>query len=189
MAVVHQQMCPGHSVDLQRKLSLRRMCCPHLTSLFLAKRQLGGSGPSPTSMTWLRSLQMHRPASELGKLQLAVSRAMGISQKTVWRTLHKRIHFTIHCMHQLQCDDCPRRSNFANAYLEGIAQEPNWTSNILCSDEAHFTNRGRSTMSNCVIWETDNLRFFTERPLQSTKKAVCSHQRVRPAAVFLQTWR
>ncbi|GFX94615.1 uncharacterized protein TNCV_3088441 [Trichonephila clavipes] len=50
-----------------------------------------------------------------------------------------------------------------------MAEDDDWMSNLLWTDEAHFTLRGSVNTHNCRIWATKNPRTVVETPLHDEK--------------------
>ncbi|GFS86363.1 uncharacterized protein TNCV_1681191 [Trichonephila clavipes] len=46
-----------------------------------------------------------------------------------------------------------------------MAEDDDWLSNLLWTDEAHFTLRGSVNTHNCRIWAAENPRTVVETPL------------------------
>ncbi|UYV71440.1 hypothetical protein LAZ67_8003203 [Cordylochernes scorpioides] len=57
------------------------------------------------------------------------------------------------------------RQEFAAWVLRQIDIDENWLSNVLWTDDAHFSLNGEFNVQNSRIWATENLRIFTEMPL------------------------
>ncbi|GFW99641.1 uncharacterized protein TNCV_3418741 [Trichonephila clavipes] len=53
-----------------------------------------------------------------------------------------------------------------------IAEDDDWLSNLLWTDEAHFTLQGSVNTHNCRIWATENPRTVVETPLHDEKVTV-----------------
>ncbi|GFU03451.1 uncharacterized protein TNCV_797501 [Trichonephila clavipes] len=54
----------------------------------------------------------------------------------------------------------------------GVSKDDDWLSNLLWTDEAHFTLRGSVNTPNCRIWATENPRTVVETPLHDEKVTV-----------------
>ncbi|GFS88052.1 uncharacterized protein TNCV_3930101 [Trichonephila clavipes] len=50
-----------------------------------------------------------------------------------------------------------------------MAEDDDWLSNLLWTDEAHFTCRGSVNTHNCRIWATENPRTIVETPVHDEK--------------------
>ncbi|GFW96601.1 uncharacterized protein TNCV_2846581 [Trichonephila clavipes] len=59
-----------------------------------------------------------------------------------------------------------------SSMLGEIAEDDDWLSNLLWTDEAHFTLRGSVNTHNCRIWATENPRTVLETPLHDEKVTV-----------------
>ncbi|GFT06311.1 uncharacterized protein TNCV_1145141 [Trichonephila clavipes] len=53
-----------------------------------------------------------------------------------------------------------------------MAEDDDWLSNLLWTDEAHFTLRGSVKTHNCRIWATENPRTVVETPMHDEKVTV-----------------
>ncbi|GFS73474.1 uncharacterized protein TNCV_1101811 [Trichonephila clavipes] len=53
-----------------------------------------------------------------------------------------------------------------------MAEDDDWLSNLLWTDEAHLTLRGSVNTHNCRIWATENPRTVVETPLHDEKVTV-----------------
>ncbi|GFT69076.1 uncharacterized protein TNCV_3904711 [Trichonephila clavipes] len=53
-----------------------------------------------------------------------------------------------------------------------MAEDDDWLSNLLWTDEAQFTLRGSVNTHNCRIWATENPRTVVETPLHDEKVTV-----------------
>ncbi|GFT01160.1 uncharacterized protein TNCV_3373011 [Trichonephila clavipes] len=53
-----------------------------------------------------------------------------------------------------------------------MAEDDDWLSNLLWTNEAHFTLRGSVNTHTCRIWATENPRTVVETPLHDEKVTV-----------------
>jgi len=95
-----------------------------------------------------------------------ISKATGISQKSVHRILTKKLsmhpyHISVH--QALTNEDMAHRVEFANWMLN------HWNDvhRILWSDESTFSLDGRINRHNCVIWSVDNPHVNISKSLHS----------------------
>ncbi|GFU38980.1 DUF4817 domain-containing protein [Trichonephila clavipes] len=66
--------------------------------------------------------------------------------------------YKIHRHHELLPGDSVNRKAFAVWAFQKMAENDDWLSNLLWTDEARFTLRGSVNTHNCRIWATENLR-------------------------------
>lgn len=62
--------------------------------------------------------------------------------------------------------DYPRRLEFSNWFLQKCEQTPNFSRNIIWTDETYFSNCGIFNRHNHHFWATENPHQVTERRLQ-----------------------
>ncbi|GFU25075.1 uncharacterized protein TNCV_568301 [Trichonephila clavipes] len=99
----------------------------------------------------------------------------GIPYTTVWLVLRSTLRcypFKIHRHHELLPGDSGNRRAFAVWAFQKMAEDEYWLSNLLWTDEAHFTLRGSVNSHNSRIWATENPRTVVETPLHDKKVAV-----------------
>ncbi|GFV12372.1 DUF4817 domain-containing protein [Trichonephila clavipes] len=78
----------------------------------------------------------------------AVARRTGIPYTTVWLALRRTFRcypYKIHRHHELLPGDSVNRRAFAVWAFQKMAEDDDWLSNLLWTDEAHFTLRGSVT--------------------------------------------
>ncbi|GFT99002.1 uncharacterized protein TNCV_3793841 [Trichonephila clavipes] len=100
----------------------------------------------------------------------AVARRTGIPYTTVWLALRRTLRcypYKIHQHHELLPGDSVNRKVF-----QKMAEDDDWLSNLLWTDEAHFMLRGSVNTHNCRIWATENPRTVVETPLHDEKVTV-----------------
>ncbi|GFV92937.1 uncharacterized protein TNCV_1693301 [Trichonephila clavipes] len=105
----------------------------------------------------------------------AVARRTGIPYTTVWLALRRTLRcypYKIHRHHELLPGDSVNRRAFAVWAFQKMAEDDDWLSNLLWTDEAHFTLRGSVNTHNCRIWATENPRTVLETPLHGEKITV-----------------
>ncbi|UYV62758.1 K02A2.6-like [Cordylochernes scorpioides] len=66
------------------------------------------------------------------------------------------------------------RQEFAVWIFRQIDIDENWLSNVLWTDDAHFSLNGEFNIQNSRIWATENPRIFTEMPLYQPRVTVLS---------------
>ncbi|UYV79038.1 hypothetical protein LAZ67_17000831, partial [Cordylochernes scorpioides] len=64
------------------------------------------------------------------------------------------------------------RQEFAAWVFRRIDIDENWLSNVLWTDDAHFSLNGEFNIQNSRIWATDNPSIFTEMPLYQPRVTV-----------------
>ncbi|UYV69818.1 hypothetical protein LAZ67_7000861 [Cordylochernes scorpioides] len=64
------------------------------------------------------------------------------------------------------------RQEFAAWVFRKIDIDENWLSNVLWTDDAHFSLNGESNIQNSRFWATENPRIFTEMPLYQPRVIV-----------------
>ncbi|GFV40694.1 DUF4817 domain-containing protein [Trichonephila clavipes] len=105
----------------------------------------------------------------------AVARRTGIPYSTVWLALRRTLRcypYKIHRHHELLPGDSVNRRAFAVLAFQKMAEDDDWLSNLLWTDEAHFALRGSVNTHNCRIWATENPRTVVETPLPDEKVTV-----------------
>ncbi|GFV83887.1 uncharacterized protein TNCV_387951 [Trichonephila clavipes] len=105
----------------------------------------------------------------------AVARHTGIPYTTVWLALRRTLRcypYKIHRHHELLPGDSVNWRAFAVWAFQKMAEDDDWLSNLLWTDEAHFTLRGSVDTPNCRIWATENPRTVVETPLHDEKVTV-----------------
>ncbi|UYV79773.1 K02A2.6-like [Cordylochernes scorpioides] len=73
--------------------------------------------------------------------------------------------YKIQRFHELKVGDFEKHQEFAACVFLQIDIDENWLSNVLWTDEAHFSLNGEFNTQNSRIWATENPRIFTEMPL------------------------
>ncbi|GFV76227.1 uncharacterized protein TNCV_4673161 [Trichonephila clavipes] len=99
----------------------------------------------------------------------------GIPYTTVWLALRRTLRcypYKIHRHHELLPGDSVNRRAFVVWAFQKRAEDDDWLSNLLWTDEAHFTLRGSLNTHNCRIWATENPRTVVETPLHDEKVTV-----------------
>ncbi|GFU11546.1 DUF4817 domain-containing protein [Trichonephila clavipes] len=106
---------------------------------------------------------------------LAVARRTGIPYTTVWLALRRTLRcypYKIHRHHELLPGDSVNGRAFVVWAFQKLAEDDDWLSNLLWTDESHFTLRGSVNTHNCRIWATENPRTVVETPLHDEKVTV-----------------
>ena len=88
-----------------------------------------------------------------------VSRALGISQPTVWRVLKRRLQlkpYRLQLVQALKNNDYLRRMEFCNQMMQMMEDNENFSSLVIFSDEATFHLNGKVNRHNVRIWGTEN---------------------------------
>ena len=90
---------------------------------------------------------------------------LSLCASTLWKILCKDLHFhayKIQLVQELKPRDHRTRRLFAE-WAEGrIGMDPQFSSKILFSDEAHFWLNGYVNKQNCRIWSGDNPQAIEE---------------------------
>lgn len=103
------------------------------------------------------------------------STALGISNRTVRRILHKDLHlhpYKIQIVQALNGTDYVSRQRFCAEFLDLINQDEDIVNNLWMSDEAHFHLSGYVNKQNFRYWSDVNPRQMHQEPLHSTKVTV-----------------
>lgn len=104
-----------------------------------------------------------------------VARRTGIPYSTVWVALRRTLRcypYKIQRHQELLPGDFVKRRAFAEWAFQKMAEDDDWLSKVLWTDEAHFTLRGSVNSHNCRIWATENPRTFVQTPLHDQKVTV-----------------
>ncbi|GFU27485.1 DUF4817 domain-containing protein [Trichonephila clavipes] len=102
---------------------------------------------------------------------MAASAALSSYRHTKGRTL-RCYPYKIHRHHELLPGDSVNRRAFAVWAFQKMAKDDDWLSNLLWTDEAHFTLRGSVNTHNCRIKATENPRTVVETSLHDEKVTV-----------------
>ena len=99
-----------------------------------------------------------------GRQHIFIARRTGIPYTTVWVALRRtlRCHsYEIQRLHELPGDFVKWRA-FAVWAFQKLAEDDDWLSNVLWTDEVHFILRGSVNSHNCRIWATENPKTVVE---------------------------
>lgn len=101
-----------------------------------------------------------------------VSRAVGISQRSVLRVLHKNSFkpYKIHLVQELSEDDYDRRVEFCEIMMGNLDRNTIVLNNIVFSDEATFMLNGNVNRHNCRYWSSVNPHWMREQHTQHPEK-------------------
>ncbi|GFU22724.1 uncharacterized protein TNCV_762991 [Trichonephila clavipes] len=105
----------------------------------------------------------------------AVARRTGIPYTTVWLAFRRTLRCypcKINRHHELFPSDSVIRRAFAVWAFQKMAEDDDLLSNLLWTDEAHFTLRWSVNTHNCRIWATENPRTVVETPLHDEKVTI-----------------
>ncbi|UYV61976.1 hypothetical protein LAZ67_1007240 [Cordylochernes scorpioides] len=158
--------------------SLRRMIKKFEKTGSLEAKPLSGRASTRKSVavTVSQNVEAIETLSTYGEVSARqVSRQTGISYGTVWRALRiflKKYPYKIQRFHELKVVDFEKRQEFAAWVFRQIDIDENWLSNVLWTDEAHFSLNGEVNTKNSRIWATENPRIFTEMPLHQRRVIV-----------------
>lgn len=88
----------------------------------------------------------------------SVARDVGVAHSTVWSVLHDQLlyPYRFQKVQHLLPQDYPRRSTFCQWFLDQTANTPDFSSNILFTDEATFTRYGIFNSHNMHTWADEN---------------------------------
>ncbi|EFN85686.1 hypothetical protein EAI_09677, partial [Harpegnathos saltator] len=78
--------------------------------------------------------------------------------------------YKIHLVQELNEDDFDRRIEFCDLMMEKIAEDPNYLSNVLFSNEATFQLNGHVNRHNCRFWSDTNPHWIEETHTQYPQK-------------------
>lgn len=94
-----------------------------------------------------------------------VAGQLGVSKNTVWRIWHQHGLYPYHKqkVQPLNPNDYEPRVNVVNWYLERLAQQEEFPSLILFSDEATFSRDGILNTKNNIEWATENPHSVYEK--------------------------
>ncbi|GFW89292.1 uncharacterized protein TNCV_4934601 [Trichonephila clavipes] len=112
-----------------------------------------------------------RPRSGRPSTRRNAAETVKDEMETSGRTLRCYL-YKIHRHHELLPGDSVNRRAFAVWAFEKMAEDDDWLSNLLWTDEAHFTLRGSVNTHNCRILATENPRTVVETPLHDEKVTV-----------------
>lgn len=98
-----------------------------------------------------------------------IARNLNICHQIVWRIL---VDFLLYPYHILRVQallprDFPSRVTFCQWYLENIAQNPQFESNILFTDESNFSRNAIQNFHNNHLWADENPHAVTETHFQN----------------------
>lgn len=87
-----------------------------------------------------------------------------VSPQIVWLTLHTQLLYPYHVqrVQALGPVDFPGRRNFCRWFSEELAHDPNFSANVLCTDEAGFTRNGIMNFHNTHQWSDENPHAIIE---------------------------
>ena len=98
-----------------------------------------------------------------------------MSDRSVRRILHFDLNFhpyKMQLVHELKPQDLNQRAHFCGRLLDFINEQPDFLSNLIMSDEAHFHINGAVNRHNCRYWAPQNPQMTHELPLHSPKVTV-----------------
>ena len=97
-----------------------------------------------------------------------------MSRSSLQRILKEdlRYHpYKIQLTQELQLTDYQKRFDFSQKLLQ-LADDENFITNLIMTDEAHFQLNGEVNKQNCRIWASENPREIHEHPLHPLKVTV-----------------
>jgi Transposase. len=97
-----------------------------------------------------------------------LSEQFNISHQSVWRVLHTNLLYPYHIqrVQPLLPRDFPARLDYCRWFLQKTAQNPNFTSKILFTDEATFSRDAIINFHNNHFWNYENPHVIGERGFQ-----------------------
>lgn len=97
-----------------------------------------------------------------------LSLQFNISHQSVWRVLHVNLLYPYHIqrVQALLPRDFPARLEFCRWFLRKNAQNPNFTSKVLFTDEASFSREGITNFHNNHSWDYENPHAIGESGFQ-----------------------
>ena len=136
------------------------------------KRRFGRPRTVKTSVTGqaVSESVAERPNTSIRKrcTQLTMSRSS--LQRILKEDL--RYHpYKIQLTQELQLTDYQKRFDFSQKLLQ-LADDENFITNLIMTDEAHFQLNGEVNKQNCRIWASENPREIHEHPLHPLKVTV-----------------
>lgn len=136
-----------------------------------------GSFTKPRPKTY-RNLMIDKELEELtvlGEINLfpntstrAMERNTGVARTTVRRIFkkHKFRPYRLRKVHHLRQQDFAPRRAFSHWFLRKCQDNPNFSTNVIWSDEATITSDGIFTRYNCYYWEEENQHRVIEHVRQ-----------------------
>uniref|UniRef100_T1IKE6 DUF4817 domain-containing protein n=1 Tax=Strigamia maritima TaxID=126957 RepID=T1IKE6_STRMM len=97
-----------------------------------------------------------------------IEKDVGVSRSSVHRILHEHNFHPFHmlCHQALEERDFQARMNFCNCLLCRLDDDPDFTTNILWSDEAQFSRNGVVNHHNAHYWAENNPRWLHQTTFQ-----------------------
>uniref|UniRef100_T1ITT9 DUF4817 domain-containing protein n=1 Tax=Strigamia maritima TaxID=126957 RepID=T1ITT9_STRMM len=97
-----------------------------------------------------------------------IEKDVGVSCSSVHRILHEhKFHpFHMHCHQALEERDFQAHMDFCNWLLCRLDDDPDFTTNILWSDEAQFSRNGVVNRHNAHYWAENNPRWLHQTTFQ-----------------------
>lgn len=142
---------------------------PHHTTFSTIDRRLGETGTMrPDRGNAGRQRDVRTPELEERILEevgmnprtstRSVAHDVGVAHMTVWKVLHDQLLYPYRfqkVQHLLQ-EDYPRRSALCQWVVDKTTHTPDFSSNILFTDEATFTRSGIFNSHNTHVWTDEN---------------------------------
>ena len=116
----------------------------------------------------IRDKFVRSPKTSLNRASLQ----LGITTSTIHSVLRNTLHFTgykLQLRHQIKPADKPNRLKFCVNMLDKIDNDPDFSKNIIFSDEATFHTSGHVNRHNVRIWAKQNPQEVVERVRGSPK--------------------
>lgn len=144
---------------------------PHHTTFSAIDRRLRETGTMRHNMAntgrprYVRTPQLEERILEEVEMNpqtstRSVARDVGVAHNTVWNVLHEQLLYPYHFqkVQHLLPEDYPRRSALCQWFVDQAALTPDFSSNILFTDEAIFTRSGIFNSHNMHVWADENPR-------------------------------
>lgn len=151
--------CPQTFVNLHRRLSE--------TGTFARTSDIPGR-PRTVRTPQLEEAVLNRVEENPETSTRKIAEEVNASQQTVLRILHDQQLYPYHIqrVQALLPRDFPQRIRFCQWFLQKIAENQRFLSNVLFTDEANFSRNAITNFHNNHIWSVENPHVITERHFQ-----------------------
>lgn len=101
---------------------------------------------------------LERAAENPSTSTRAIAHALAVPHSSVWKVLHENLQHPYHVqkVQALEPADFERRIQFSHWFLQQSAELPQFSSNVMFSDESCFTRDGLFNTHNSHIWDHEN---------------------------------
>lgn len=88
----------------------------------------------------------------------AIAVNLGLTQSTVWRTLHEQLLYPFHFqrVQTMNPNDYPARLEFCRWFMHKVGQNHHFPHSVLFTDECSFTRDGLFNTHNFHYWDEAN---------------------------------